>query len=44
MNENSRFQQLFGWGTANTCVLIFALFRVIRRPRQESRCLRLWRG
>ena len=28
MNENSRFQQLFGWGTANTCVLIFALFPV----------------
>ena len=28
MNENSRFQQLFGWGTANTCVIIFALFPV----------------
>src|SRR6201985_1632430 len=28
MNENSRFQQLFAWGTANTCVLIFALFPV----------------
>src|SRR6476469_7852048 len=28
MNENSRFQQLFGWGTANTCVIIFALFPI----------------
>src|SRR6478735_10832712 len=28
MNENSRFQQLFGWGTANTAVIIFALFPV----------------
>jgi multiple sugar transport system permease protein len=28
MSERSRFQQLFGWGTANTCVLIFALFPV----------------
>jgi trehalose/maltose transport system permease protein len=28
MGERSRFQQLFGWGTANTCVIIFALFPV----------------
>jgi multiple sugar transport system permease protein len=28
MSERSRFQQLFGWGTANTCVIIFALFPV----------------
>ena len=28
MNDRSRFQQLFGWGTANTCVIIFALFPI----------------
>src|SRR5689334_23534405 len=28
MTERSRFQQLFGWGTANTAVIIFALFPV----------------
>src|SRR5204862_7149384 len=28
MREQSRFQQLFGWGSANTCVIIFALFPV----------------
>jgi len=28
MNDRSQFRQLFGWGTANTCVIIFALFPV----------------
>src|SRR3954452_14696707 len=28
MSEQSRFQQLFGWGTANTCVIVFALFPI----------------
>src|SRR5438874_6023608 len=28
MNDRSRFQQLFGWGTANSCVIIFALFPI----------------
>jgi multiple sugar transport system permease protein len=28
MNERSQFRQLFGWGSANTAVIIFALFPV----------------
>ena len=28
MNDRSQFRQLFGWGSANTAVIIFALFPV----------------